>query len=933
MNKKTSYINLIILFTLVSTYYTAIAQSIPLEPRLRTGKLSNGLTYYLLHNDKPKGRADFYLVQKVGSVLEEENQRGLAHFLEHMAFNGTKHFPGKTLISELEKKGIRFGSNINASTGYDETIYRLTDIPINTQGIVDTALLVLYDWSGFIDNNDKDIDEERGIVREEWRTRSTGSIRVLENGIFPIIYAISPYANRIPIGTMEVVNNFKVQQLKEYYYKWYRPDLQAVIVVGDIDVQQIEIKLKKLFNTIPKHKNPSIRPEFNIPDNKTPIVAIATDPELADININVYWKLQNDPIGHKSTPDYYKIKMINKGIGNILMNRFSQLSSEAKSTYMGVNAIVDDFFVASGRQALSVSGMPRNKDSTAVALKGLLTEVERVKRFGFTEQELKIYKDNTLRLLEGEYNGRSKRENFEYVLKCIANFTKNEPFANADWEYQQGKELIASLKLQELNTMVQSLLGDTNMVITITGPQQQKVLPDKQGVLTIWETIKHLELQPYVAKSIRKIDPLPSIEVKGGKVVKTEQEPFGFVQWTLSNGAKVQFKKTDEKDGDLYIWGYSPGGLSVLNTSDLPSGLAMNSIINLGGLTDPERKASLTFKVDSYNETLGGKTSNLKNPEVFFKLLYLKMTRIEEQTEVFEKYIESKRNELSKLLSNPKTIYMDTLNSIMNDHHPRALISLNEVKTLDKVDYDKIIRIYKERFGNAADFTFFITGNVKIDSIKLMVEKYIGSLPTLNIQEKMIDHYASPPKRNFKKHFKTLMKIPQSTVTIGYTGKMVMNVENQMMMEYLRGVLKLVYTEKMREKEGSTYGVGVYADIYNFPVGNFIFQIVFDTDPSKKEKLLQIVYDEIHEIITHGPAIENLTKVKQNLLEIYKQDSSQQKNAYYWIDKAWMLNVYGLDGGLDYEKMVLSVTPKNVQKFAKHIFNPENAIEIIMDPE
>lgn len=904
-------------------------QAIVPDAKLRTGKLTNGLTYYIRHNDIPKNRADFYLVQRVGSILEKENQRGLAHFLEHMAFNGTKNFPGRMLIGELEKKGIKFGTNINASTGYDQTIYKLVDIPVTTNGIIDTALLILHDWSGFIINNDQDIEEERGVIREEWRTRSISTTRVLENGIFPVVFQGSAYANHIPIGSLQVINNFKPQELKDYYQKWYRPDLQAVIVVGNVDVDKIEAQLKNIFVDIPAPINAAKRMEFTIPDNKEPIIAIATDPELTDLKIEIHWKRDNFPKEKKSSLNYYKTAMLHQAIGTIITNRFSKMNEKNRQAYTSVSAIMDKFLVAESKSALTLNISPVNIDSAKAALRIILVEMERIKRFGFTAIDLENYKKNALHLLDREYSARSKRENFEYILKCIANFTENEPLADPEWDYQTRKQTISELLLDSINQVVQHSVGDANLVFVVTGPEKEKAkLPEKEEIIEIWRLGKKLKLSPYVSSYIEK-KTIPEINPTAGKVIKTEQKPFGFIQWTLSNGAKVQFKQTDEKDSDLYIWGYSPGGISVLNDEDLPSALAMNKIINQKGIVDPERNAVLTFNVNNYDESFGGKTSNLKEIETLFRLLYLRMTNIEKQEGVFERYMQIKKREVSDLSLNPKDIFLDTLNSIMANHHPRSLVSLKEPKTLEKVDYDKIIQIYKKRFENAGDFIFFIAGNVKPDRIKTLVEKYLGGLPSSNTKEKIKDHGMYPPKGVLKNHFKIAMETPQSTVTIGYTGKISLNLENQILMECLTGVLKIVYIDEMREKEGGTYRVGVNGEINKFPVERFIFQLNFDTDPAKEKKLIEIAYKRINDIRKNGPESEKLEKVKQNLLKVFHEKVGD-KNVYYWLEKAWMLQVYELDTRLNYENLVLAVTPKKIQDFAKMIFSQGNVIEVIM---
>lgn len=929
---KTIILYFAILYSLCFMTHVYAQTPVP-DPAVKTGQLANGLRYYLRHNEQTKGYADFHLIQAVGSAQQEEHERGLAHFLEHMAFNGTKHFPGNTLVSTLEQRGIRFGRNINAATGYDHTIYRLTDIPVQNTGLLDTILLVLLDWSAYINCEDQEIEEERGVIQEEWRTRSVASLRVLDTAIFPKLYAGSPYADRIPIGKMDVVMNFQPQVLRDFFHKWYRPDLQTIVVVGDLDMDELEQELITRFSSIPKRNDSAPLKDTRIPDNEKPIVAVATDPELQDIMVNIYWKLPEATAAEKGTVEYVRNGIVQRAIANLLANRFWKITEREKQLYNTPTVMVGNYAGLGNRYSFSISSRPRTRDNLDVTevIKQLLLEAERFKRYGLTETELEEHRKDMLQYLDRQTVSNSQEKgNYEQGYRMVQSLTRGELILDPDWENNFRKQVYADLTVDMLNAEIQRMLDTVNMAFAITGPQKDRaLLPDAAGIGRILQEVHQAALDPYVYTK-KEEKSLPAVTRKKGKVTRSRERPFGFVEWTLSNGAKVQYRRTDNKDDYHYIWAHSPGGMSVISMEDLPSALAMNGIINQEAPKIPEAKnEAIEFKVDTHMETLGGRTRHIR---LFLQLLHARMTGIEKIPHVFERYMDGKRRALQSWVD-PKRIYQDTLNSLMRNNNPRSMLTLEDPKVLSQVDYDRILRLYRERFGNAGDFTFFITGPSPVDSMKLWVEQYIGSLPYSAKREQMLDHQSYPPKGITKKHFSVPMGIPQSTVTIGYTGMMPMNVYNQMMMEYLTGVLRLVYTEKMREQEAGTYGVGVSGTIYNFPKGYFIFQLGFDTAPEMKEKLMGIAYQEIERVLREGPEERYVQKVKESLISSHRQQLGAPRNAEYWIDKAWMLDLYGLDGRINYEELARGVTPASIRTFAEQVLGSGNRIEVVMNPK
>ncbi|SFD01058.1 zinc protease [Chitinophaga sp. CF118] len=930
------------LFFLFAAINISRGQQIILDPQVRTGKLPNGQTYYIRNNRIPKERADFYLVQKVGSVLEDENQRGLAHFLEHMAFNGSKHFPGNSLITELEKKGIRFGSNINASTSYDETIYKLINIPLNREGIIDTSLLVLHDWAGFLTLNDKDIDDERGVVREEWRLSSGGDLRVLQNEIFPVIYAGTPYANRIPIGSIDVVNNFKYQELRDYYKKWYRPDLQGIIVVGDIDVDKIEKKIKRLFADIPVPIKPAERVYSLIPDNAKPIIAYGIDKEITATTLAAYWKMEEWPMAQKSALAWYKMNLINQTIASLLINRFNEVREKTNAPFSSASIYSSTFVFASLKPAWNLTVYPKEKNEVLKAFNGAFTEIERMHQFGFTAAELEDFKKGTLTGLEKQYTDRANKITSIYINEYTKHFLTNEPAPGAEWEYNMGKKLLSELTIDTINYYAKKSMGDSNLVIYAMTPKDDNHLPAKEDIIRIWNESKNVKLEPYVYETastqLLEKKPIP------GKIVKTESKPFGFTCWTLSNGAKVWFKKIDYKEDKLNISAYSPGGYSQASDQNLPSAklTGMSFYGGFGNLSMSELNKVLIGKdawilpsVTEFSESLEGEGS-IKDKETLFQLTYLRMAippRKDQQ--YFDTWKKSSLEAFNNRYAEPSFVFRDTVAGIMSNHHPRAISAERDSSIINKVDYDKVLRMYQERFANARDFTFIITGNLPVDSIRPLVETYLGGLPSVNSYEKVKDYGIYPPKGMIRKQFTHSMVTPKSSVHVAYTGDNIpYTLENEVMMSFVGRILTINYTENLREKEGGVYYVGAAGSISKFPKDNFNFSIWFATDPDpiKKAKLMKIMYAEIDKLIEQGPAPENVDKAKGNLLKSVREWAAE-KNANYWNYTASQYVIYGIDRHNNYEKFVSSVTPEMIRDFAKKIFTQGNLIDIEMDPE
>lgn len=673
---KKRYCCVLVLLLVLGNGYCQNVEKIPVDPSIRMGKLSNGLTYYIRHNEQPRHRADFYIAQRVGSMLEEENQRGLAHFLEHMCFNGTKNFPGNSLVKELESRGVKFGENINAYTSFDETVYNLTNINVQRSTLVDTALLVLHDWSSYVSLNNKDIDDERGVIREEWRSSNTGDSRVMESNIRDI-YPNNITGLRMPIGLIDVINGFSYQQLRDYYKKWYRPDLQAIIVVGDVDVNDIEARIKNIFSDIASPINPAVRRYVPVENNREPIIAVATDPEAVKTSVVLLYKKDIVPVAGRNTVSYY-MKGVAQGLIEQMMNaRLSEIARQPNAPFQGAGSNYSNFLVSVTKDAWITNASARSGESVS-ALKAIARENERMRRFGFNASELERAKANLLREYESSYNERGKRESESYVKEYVTNFTSGEPIPGIEYEYTLVQKELPLLSLDVINNQAMSYATDTNMVVMVSGPQKESIAtPTKQEILTAINDVKQENITPYEDKAVNK--PLISRLPKAGKVVKTESAPFGYTKWTLANGAKVYLKKTDFKKDQVLLSAFAEGGTSLIDEKEQPNYTVMNEVVPLGGLGefDPSdlrkvlsgKMVGVNAGVSSAYEQLSGSASP-KDIETLLQLTYLKFTQPRKDEVAFSNYLSMKKNQLENAKFNPSEAFSDSIRATLYCHNP-----------------------------------------------------------------------------------------------------------------------------------------------------------------------------------------------------------------------------------------------------------------------
>ncbi|MDD5184558.1 MAG: insulinase family protein [Paludibacter sp.] len=935
---KKNFLRFISLGLLLTLCVSAIAQQVqplPIDPKVRYGKLDNGLTYYIRANKEPKQRAEFYIAQNVGAILENDNQNGLAHFLEHMAFNGTKHFPDKGIINFLERVGVKFGENINAYTSLDETVYNLSNVPTVSEGIVDSALLVLHDWSGSLSLLGTEIDAERGVIREEWR-QGAGADRRMWKESNKQKYPGSQYAKRDVIGDTAIINNFPYQTIRDYYKKWYRPDLQAILVVGDINVDTIEAKIKSLFADIPKKSNYGERPVYPIPNNTEPIVSIVTDPEARMTRIELEYKHDVLPADVKLSMNGYVFGVTNSLISTMIGNRFEEITQQADAPFVGEYAYYGE--LVKSKDAFQLLAIPK-EGKELEGLDALLLEAEKIKRFGFTNSELERAKTDYLKGIEKAYNERDNQKNNSLVREYVRNFTSQEVIPGIEWEYQTSQMLVPHLTLDMINQLAKSYVTDTNLIVSIMAPEKPAVkVPTKEQILAAIDNAKKAKLTAKAEENLNK--PLISVIPKAGTIKKTTQNALlGTTEWTLSNGVKIIIKPTTFKKDEILLNAFSEGGLSkISNVADLPSGMLATAIESNNGLGDytlidlnkilTGKIASVSPVIGSYDEGFNG-NSSVSDFKTMLQLIYLNFTAPRKDDNAFKALINGYSASLANTATDPRKAFSDSVSVTLSNHSPRTI--LFNLKTIGLVDQDKALAIYKERFADPADFTFIFTGNIDPanDSTKQAICTYLGGLKSKKGGEKFTDNQIRKPKGKVSNDFMKEMQIKKASNFILYSATMPFNMTNRTAVTAIGSILSLRYLESIREKEGGSYGVGVRGGINNTPIDEATLMMQFDTDPLKQAKLMGIIHSEVDEIVAKGPRADDLQKVKENMLKKYTEDIAENSwwsNALesYYMDKLNLVD--------DYKASVEALTPELIQSTLKKIVDQGNIMEVVMKP-
>ena len=908
---------------------------LPNDPAVRTGKLENGMTYYIRHNDQPAQRAEFYLATDVGAFQEEDHQDGLAHFLEHMCFNGTKNFPGKALLDWLQSIGAEFGRNINASTGFEQTQYMLNNIPVIRESIVDSCLLVLHDYSHFVTNDPAEIDAERGVILEERRTRRDASWRLFEKSL-PYYYGDTPYAKRTLIGGEEQLKTFAYESLTSFYETWCRPDLQAVIVVGDIDVDQIEAKIKTIFADIPAPVNPKEKVLHKIPDNVEPIVGILTDPELTSSSIEVMWKSEPMPKELKNTDVAFTMDIIKLYIRLIMRERFADITAKPDAPFLGGSFYISNLCNSCDATMGSVSF----KDGDAVnAFTAFMTEIEKMKRFGFTEGEVQRAKDNIISSFEQSVEAAPTRKNADFIYPLLYNFYDNEAFMTPETELQLAQMLCGSINADVLNQIAAQVVTDENMVILFNGPEKEGLAnPTEQQILDVLAAVKSADIQANVEESVN--EPFISGELKGAKVKKAKETIYGATEWTLKNGVKVVVLPTQYEKDQVMFNIQKDGGMTLVATEDVPSfedniwALFLNNsgISKFSGTQVPKMLAGKNLSVTPYisNASHGVQGSSTpKDLETALQLVYLYFADPRFDEAEYETGIQQIKAILPNIASNPDFIFQNEMNKILYNNNPRV-VELNE-ETLAKADLATIERVYRELFKDAAGATLTITGNVDIETLKPMVEKYIGSIKkgkkAAQVNKENLIGFA---KGQVDQTVAIPMQTPKSTVLQLYSAYMPIDTKTEVALEVGKYILDMIYTKTIREEEGGTYGVGVAMVGQRYPHERALIQVSFDTNPEMAEKLADLAIKGLKDLAANGPEVEKFNMAIEN----FKKNIPESRiNNSYWANNIRTYLRHGIDYDAEYEAAVNSITPDDVKAVLQAVLAANNLVEIKSAPK
>ncbi len=912
-------------------------QQLPLDTAVVYGKLDNGLTYYIRHNEEPRQRANFYIAQKVGSVQEEESQRGLAHFLEHMCFNGTEHFPGDSIKKYCENIGVKFGANLNAYTSTDETVYNIDDVPV-TSDHIDSCLLILRDWSDGLLLLPEEIDKERGVIHEEWRMRTSASHRILNRNL-ETLYPGSRYGKRMTIGLMSVVDNFEPQVLRDYYEKWYRPDLQGIIVVGDIDVKDVEARIKKLFGDVKMPENPAPFERFEVPNTSEPIYVIDKDKELQRTSIEIMFKTDPLPLEMNNTALFYAQNFAWSAISHVINTRLDELTQQPDCPFIGAQCGIEEYVLSKTKECFYGYVIPKEgKDKEAVNL--LVKEIERARRFGLTGTEVYRAHESILSSKETQYNNRDKQYNSYYVNKSVRNFLDNAPFPGIETEYELYKTFAQQYTAEVYSSLLASVTAsvDSNFVLLGMYPDKEELaIPTIDDMKEAVTSARNAELEPYVDNV--KDEPLIPNLPKKGKITKEQPADFGYTMWTLSNGARVFYKQTDFSNTQIIMSAQSWGGECTISNDYIPTIQVFSTVLSytgLGNFTSTElqkklagKQANVSSYLDTYEEGLSG-SSTPKDLRTLFELTYLKFQEPANDTNGYNSCMAMIRTSLENAEKNPMNSFNDSINATLYDHNPR--FSRIKVADLDKVKYEDIRRIYKERFQSAGDFDFYFAGAFDVDSLRLYTEQYLASLPGLKKREarttEQLETYHQGPVTN---KFERKMETPQAYFWQYWHGERQFTEKGQLTANCFGSILSQRYIKTIREDAGFAYSVSASAGMGRGIKEGFMLEIQCPFTPAKCDSVELLVRECIDDIAKNGVTETELNDFKQYQL---KNFASNQRYNNYWNNIIVNKITWNIDQNTDFENRVNSITSDDIKAFVNdNVLKANNCITVIILPE
>lgn len=912
-----------------------LTESLPIDQSIKKGVLPNGMTYYLHNTDVTKGVASYYIIQNVGSILENDDQQGLAHFLEHMAFNGTKNFPGKGILETLQKEGIVFGKDINAYTSFDETVYNVNNVPTRPE-LIETGLQILHDWSNYLLLKEEEIDAERGVIKEEWRTRQNGGMRVLQKNIGAMANN-SKYAKRLPIGLMDVVDNFEYKALRDFYHDWYRTDLQAIAIVGDFDVEEMEAKIKTKFSAIPAIENAPERFNVTIDDNQEMVYNIAMDKEVATSNVS--FGIRHLKSVENQTVAYLKEYLLNSMISSILMNRFNEITQQPDAPFVYAVAGYSNDQLAKLHKAFNLTVYPK-PNMQAEAFKLGISEINRAVKFGFTNTEINRIKAEFTNSYENQISKLDDRPHGAIVQSIQQNYLENSTITDVAKEYEIVKTLFNELTQADFLTQIQKLYTKKNRSVIVTGVEGNKNLSKEEALAIITNVENDVTLKPYEEEAEAK--PLLSgVTLTNGTITsETKNEAIGSTQFTLSNGIKVHYKFVNKNKNEVALQAISDGGTSLVANKDLPSADLLGDLVPMSGLGEfsatelPKilagKTASANVSINAITESVSG-SSTTKDVETMLQLVNLRFTKPRFDKKSYDVLEQNIDNYLIRKSQNIQSKMQDSVTTILyGKNHPKE--RLFDKAYVNDVSFDKMKSIYLERFANAADFTFFITGDVSEEALKPLLEKYIASIPTNSSKENWKDTSSSWVNKKIDKDVYLEMEDPKTSVRVSIKNDMEYSLRNRYVMRVIGDILQLRYTKSLREDEGGTYGAGVRASLSKKPKQQATLSVNFDCNPDLAEKLIAIVHKEMETIKNGTIQQKDLDKTLTNYLK--EREESQNYNRYEMsLLKNYVLEDYNMNNPDNFENIIKSITAKDIQNGMNMLLKNAESYEIVFKPK
>ncbi|WP_111709909.1 M16 family metallopeptidase [Lutibacter citreus] len=935
MSKILKSVLLCFLFiTTVNSQNINLSQELPQDPLIRKGVLSNGMTYYIQSSDVTKNVASYYIIQNVGSILEKDNQQGLAHFLEHMAFNGTKSFEGKGILNTFQKHGLIFGKDINAYTSFDETVYNINNVP-TTPELIDTGLQVLHDWSNYLLLTDEEIDAERGVIKEEWRTRQNGQMRIIEQNI-GTMFNHSKYANRLPIGLMDIVDNFEYKALRDFYHDWYRTDLQAIAIIGDVNVDEIEEKIKSQFSKIPAINNPIERIIVSIPDNAEMDFSIAMDKEVATAQLK--FSIRKDKSLKNETVADLKESLLNGMVSSMLGARYREVTQNPDAPFLGVRAGYSDQMVRKyGSFDVTITPKPEKQ---AEAFKTAMTELNRAVKFGFTQSEI----DRTINQFSSFYANqikRSKDRSHGEIAKIFQNnYLENVSMTSPEQEFEFAKVIFKNVTSQDIHTRLKALYTKKNRSLIVTGVEGNENLTKENALSILNEIEMGNSIEPYKDDFAGKTL-MNGVNLQKGRIAAIEKnDEIGATTYTLSNGIKVHYKYTNKNENDVSLNAVSDGGKSLIADEDLPSADLLTNLIQMSGIGEfsptelnkvmAGKTASSSVSIGNLTEGVSG-SSVTKDVETMLQLVHLRFVKPRFDPQAWQVLQGGIKNYLISRSQDLKEKIKDSITTTLyGPNNPKKRLFNNDF--VEDVSFEKMKQVYNNRFNNAADFEFFIIGDVNEDVLKPLLAKYIASIPTNSINEEWKDNTVNWVNDKIDKDIYMPMENPKSKVVVTIKNRMEYNLKNYFLAKTLGDILQLRYNETLREQEGGTYGASTYAHLTKKPFGQAIAQIQFDCNPEKVEQLVTIVHSELNKIKEGDILQEDLNKTLTNYLK--ERIDLKNYNSYQMsLLSNYFLEGYNMNKPENFENIINGIKSTDVQEFTKKLMTGAESFEIVFKPK